>query len=298
MIAKDNSYGQAALQGKMLEILIFFISVCEKYQLDYCLAGGTCLGALRHNGFIPWDDDLDVYMPRPDYERLWKLAEEVNASSHYVLCRTSEERNYHHRVMQLTDVDTTFIHSRCADEDIEHGVYIDIIPIDARANGRLGRIEQFVDAIFFSIFNIQCKPEYNGGRMTSIMRAGTGLMLFLVGSPRSRFRLWQKAERRMTSYEWDDAKELIVLTSTFHELRTPFPRSWFRKREATFEGIKVLIPECAEEYCKKMYGDYLSLPPEEQRVARHRTEHIDLSRPYQEFKGIYYCVQQEANRRG
>ncbi|MBQ9904896.1 MAG: LicD family protein, partial [Synergistaceae bacterium] len=104
--------------------------MCDKHNLRYWIAGGSLIGVIRHQGFIPWDDDLDVFMPRPDYEKMWSLLGGAMIDGHFVLCRTNRGKNYHHRVMQLVDTETTFIHSRCRDEDIEHGVYIDIIPLD------------------------------------------------------------------------------------------------------------------------------------------------------------------------
>ena len=107
MNVKDNTYGIAPLQDKMLDILKHFISVCEKNGIRYCACGGTCIGALHHQGFIPWDDDLDVFMPRPDYEKLWQLYDNSKEPK-FKLCRTTPDKNYHHRVMQMVDLNTTF----------------------------------------------------------------------------------------------------------------------------------------------------------------------------------------------
>ena len=289
MSVKDNTYGIAELQDKMLDILKFFISVCEQNDLRYWLAGGSCLGALRHGGFIPWDDDLDVYMPRKDYERLWSIMGKKIVDDHYILCRTTESKNYHHRVMQIVDINTTFIHTRSKNEDIEHGVYIDIIPIDACPNSKCRRFAQFVNAVLFSICNIQQKPEYNGGKLTGIMSLGTKVLLGIVRSPKSRFKVWSKAEKRMTKYDWEKCSHIKCITSQFHELMTAFPKTWFGERKVQFEDIMATVPSDAEAYCKAMYGDYMSLPPEEKRAVRHHTEYIDLKESYQKYKGIYYC---------
>ena len=294
MSVKDNSYGLAPLQDKMLDILKYFIGVCEKNGLRYCLAGGTCLGALRHQGFIPWDDDLDVYMPRDDYEKLWTLMKNSIGEERYKLCRTDREKNYHHRVMQIVDLSTTFIHERSKDEDIEHGVYIDIIPLDACPNNRLSRVCQKVNAILFSIYNIQCKPEYNGGKLTGIIKICTDILLTVVKNPERRYKIWKKAEKRMTKYSWDSADKCIVITSTFHELMTPIPKEWFKKRVTKFEDIKAVVPLEAEAFCKAMHGDYMRLPPVESRVARHHTVLIDLDNSYTKYKGKYYCVNSAA----
>lgn len=292
MPVKDNGYGQAELQDKMLDILKHFITICEQNGFQYYLAGGTCLGALRHQGFIPWDDDLDVFMPRPDYEALWAMAESLNRNSSYVLCRTSQEKNYHHRVMQMADTTTTFIHNRCINEDIEHGVYIDIVPLDACAKNKLGRIKQIASAIVFSVYNIQCEPEYNGGKLSKVISACTRFMLKAVPNKQSRYHIWKKAEKGITSCDWDNADNAIVLTSTVRELFMPFPKEWFSPRPCPFEDIQAIIPLGAEEYCTAMYGDYSILPDEKHRTARHNTAFIDLNTPYIEYKGTHYCMKQ------
>lgn len=295
MSVKDNSYGIAELQNKMLDILKCFINICENRELKYWLAGGSCLGAIRHQGFIPWDDDLDVYMPRDDYEKLWVLYENQIVDDHFKLCRTSAQKNYHHRVMQMVDLNTTFVHSRNKDEDLEHGVYIDIIPIDACPDHVLQRGNQFFNAVLFSICNIQCKPEYNGGKMTRLMNIGTTSLLKLIRSPESRYRVWTAAEKRMSKYNWHTVSSVKCITSQFHELTTAFPKEWFGFRKERFEDIEVCVPKEAERYLEKMYGDYMSLPPEEQRVARHNIEFMDLDNSYTAYKGIYYCVNQETH---
>ena len=295
MSVKNNEYGIAELQDKMLDILKHFITVCEKNKLQYWLAAGTCLGAIRHGGFIPWDDDLDVYMMREDYEKLWELEGNAVFDGHYKLCRTSKEKNYHHRVMQIVDLNTTFIHSRSKDEDLEHGVYIDIMPLDACPESRIQRFLQIVNAVFFSVFNIQCKPEYNGGKATGIISAGTVFLLSIVKSPTARYKAWKCAEARMTRYPIQKCTHVKCITSLFRELFRPFPKEWFGERKVPFEDIMAVVPSNAEAYCEATYGDYMKLPPAEKRTVRHHTEFIDLNSSYLKYKGIYYLTDQ--NRR-
>ena len=291
MSVKDNSCGIADLQDKMLDILKYLIAVCDQHHLRYWLAGGSCLGALRHEGFIPWDDDLDVYMPRGDYEKLWDLMGKGKTDGKFKLCRTTENINYHHRVMQIVDLETTFIHSRNKDEDLEHGVYIDIIPIDACPNSAFASLAQFFHAVIFSVYNIQCKAEYNGGKLTKLMNLVTSMLLRLVRSPKARTRLWQRAEKKMTRYDWNKAKNIKCITSQFHELVTAFPKEWFEgTRLVPFEDTQVSVPVCAEKYCEAMYGNYMQLPPKDKQVVRHHTEYIDLDHSYTQYKGKYYCM--------
>ena len=288
-MVKDNSFGIADLQNKMLDILKVFREICDENKFEYCLAGGTCIGALRHQGFIPWDDDLDVYMPRPYYEKLWKLYGNRVLNGHYKLCRTTLKKNYHHRVMQIVDLNTTFINERNVNEDIEHGVYIDIIPIDARAPGKIGQIGQFIDAVLFSVYNIQCKQEFNGGKMTKYINFGTKILLNAVRDPKTRYKIWKRSEKRMTGYDWNTCKEYIVLTSTIRELKNPFPKYWLGHRSIRFEDIDVNVMPGSEEYCHMMYGDYMKLPPKEDQCVKHKTVYIDIHNSYKKYKGLYYC---------
>ena len=290
-MVKDNSCGIAEIQDKMLDNLKCIIGICEEHQLTYWLAGGTCLGALRHKGFIPWDDDLDIYMPRTDYEKLWQLFDEgkKKISNKYILTRTTKEKNYHHRVMQLVDITTTFINTNSINEDNEHGIYIDIIPVEACPTG-LARLSQIFNSIIFSVYNVQRKPEYNEGITYKIISAITSILLWFVKNPDKRSRIWSRAEKKMTRFSWEKANKIVCTTSKFHELMTPFPKEWFGVRMAEYEDIQASIPTEAEKYCEAMYGDFMKLPPKESQVVRHHTIKIDTNTPYTEYKGIYYCI--------
>ena len=284
---KDNSFNIADLQAKMLGLLAELIRVCEENNLTYWACGGTCIGALRHNGFIPWDDDLDVYMPRDDYEKLWELRDKFN-SEQFVLCRTTKERNYHHRVQQLVDITTTFINQRSVDEDIEHGVYIDIIPMDACAPAGLSRLSQIKNAILFSIYNVQCLPEFHGGRL---FRFVVGAALKCVSSANRRYRIWSKCEKRMTRWSWEKTDKVVELAASTKVLLNPYPKEWFTGvKKHVFEDIEINLPGGVEKYLTQVFGDYMSLPPESERHPRHNTVKIDLENSYKIYKGQYYCV--------
>ncbi len=285
---KDDTFGIAELQTKMLEILKEFIRVCETCGLTYFACGGTCIGALRHNGFIPWDDDLDVFMPRPDYEKLWHMRDRFQTGK-YKLCRTTREKNYHHRVQQLVDLNTTFINRRSVDEDIEHGVYIDIIPIDACAPTTLGSLFQRFQAMLFSVYNVQCLPEFHGGK---IFKFAVSSALSLVPWKDLRYRIWSHCEKKMTQFDWTNAAQAVELAASFKVLRNPYPREWFEKgKKHKFEDIEINLPAGVNEYLKQVFGNYMCLPPESERHPRHNTVKIDLHTGYEAYRGKYYLVQ-------
>ncbi len=284
---KDDSFGIADLQTKMLDVLKELIRVCDENGLTYFACGGTCIGALRHDGFIPWDDDLDVFMPRPDYEKLWELRDCFQKES-FKLCRTTKEKNYHHRVQQLVDLNTTFINQRSVNEDIEHGVYIDILPIDACAPTKAKRFSQRIQAMLFSVYNIQCLPEFHGGRL---FKTAVSIALKLVPSKNARFRIWSRCERKMTKYDWDKATQAIELAASVKVLRNPYPKEWFDGViKHKFEDIELNLPVGVDNYLTQVFGDYMSLPPDSERHPRHNTVKIDLENGYEMYKGKYYLI--------
>ena len=285
---KDDTYHIAALQEKMLNLLVEFIRVCEENGLTYWACGGTCIGAVRHDGFIPWDDDLDVFMPREDYEKLWKLRGCFDGRR-FRLCRTSRNKNYHHRVQQLVDLNTTFINQRSVDEDIEHGVYIDILPMDVCPDHAWDRLTQTAQALLYSVYNVQCLPEFHGGKL---FRTAVGAALAAVPSQALRYRIWRSCEKRMTRYSADQNKRMVELTAALSVLRNPYPKEWFSSVvRHKFEDIEINLPVGYDEYLRQVFGDYMALPPESERHPRHNTVFIDLDNSYRKYKGVYYCRQ-------
>ena len=285
MSVKDNSCGIAALQDKMLDIFKYFKHICETCGLTYWAGTGTCLGAVRHGGFIPWDDDMDIYMPRYDYEQLWKKWNKVSSNPNYKLCRTSRYKNYRHRAMQIVDLRTTFINERCVADDIEHGVYIDIIPMDACAPNPISRCIQIYNSIIYSIYNIQIPPDFQGGKF---MRFGTNFFLSAVKNPDRRYRLWKRAEKRLSHFDTRTAQNYTDLYIYFWMIFKPMPAEWFKTMEVEFEDTTINIPVGYDSYLKILYGDYMQLPPIDDRIVKHHTVKIDIDRPYTDYKGIYY----------
>ena len=126
------------LQKRLLVILKEFARVCGKHNLRYFLNGGTCLGAIRHKGFIPWDDDVDVMMPREDYEKFLTLQYEYEGTPYFIQSWKSDPR-YTYGFAKLRDSSTTFIEDFYRNHRINHGVWIDIFPLDGMAKKPIPR---------------------------------------------------------------------------------------------------------------------------------------------------------------
>lgn len=277
------------LQLKLLEIFLYFKKICEENNLTYWCGGGTMLGAVRHKGFIPWDDDLDVFLPRKDYERLYEIWDQVADTSHYVLVRTDEKVNYHHAAMNLVDVRTTYVNRHSVNEDIYHGIYIDVIPFEGCPSSKVERALQIYHSIMFSVFNVQRLPDNQG----SFLRLPTKILLSLVRSSQSRYKIWKKHQDKMTQYDFFTAKYVKETVSSFKGLFRLYDRDIFNTVDAVFEGHMVKIPAGYDYYMKCIYGDYMSLPKDISIDMSSKYEvikFIDLNEPYTKYRGIYYLV--------
>ncbi len=285
IISGDVTTG--ALQEKSLEIFQYFQKICAENGLRYWVGGGTLIGALRHGGFIPWDDDIDVFMPRPDYEKFYALWNQVGDQKHYALCRTTKEHNIHQTDMQLVDLTTTFINRHSAQEDILHGVSVDIMPFEGCPEGKLARGIQIYHSILYSIFNVQRLPDHQG----KLLRFATSLVLNAVKDPAKRYKVWSHHEKKMAKYDFDSSKTVKETITSFRALFYPHKREDFETKLVPFEHIEVAIPVGADAYLRRVFGDYMQLPPEEGRVAKHDVVYANLNEPFETYKGIYYCVE-------
>ena len=275
------------LQQKLLEIFLYFKQTCEENGLTYWCGGGTMLGAVRHKGFIPWDDDLDVFMPREDYEKLYQIWNKVADTSKYILVRTDETHNYHHTAMNLVDISTTYINRHSENEDIYHGCYIDIIPFEGCPDSKFGRALQIYHSIMYGIFNAQRLPDNQG----KLLKLPVKILLGLFRNPKMRYKIWKYHEKRMTKFNFKSSRYVKETVSSFRALFWLQNRSSFDTIDAEFEGVTVKIPAGYDHYMKQIYGDYMSMPKNLSIDIASRygvIKYINLKEPYTKFRGIYY----------
>ncbi len=281
---------QDKMKAKMLEMLICFRDFCEKYSLRFGLIGGGAIGAVREHGFIPWDDDVDGTMPRPDFDRFLELWKE-HGDERYVLCKTDRNVNYHHCSASLRDPSTTFICTYNKYNDICHGLALEIGCIHAAPNSKILQYKQIIDGFLFSLFNFQRLPNNRGKKIRTL----TKIIYKLVPSKRIRDDIWIWADKQRSKYSWDDCKyvkELWGKTSFYN-----FPKEWFDSYVwFDFEGEKMPLPAGYHEYLTLIFGDYMKRPPAPERVAKHELLFVDMDHPYTDYKGIYYFPDKEKDR--
>ena len=272
------------LQEKCLEMAEYFVQFCKENDLLCYLCGGGAIGTLRHKGFIPWDDDLDFFMPRKDYEKLAQLWPQ-KADSRYQLSKSNE--NYIDRNLFITirDTQTTCIKPYQQDLDIPHGLALDVLPLDYYPANGLSRKKQVIAALVYSLFCAQTIPEKHGG----IMKWGSQALLALVRSKKLRYKIWKKAEAEMTKYTKDESDGITELCSGPYYMKKKYPISSFEDALwLPFEETELPIPIGYDAYLKTAFGDYMTPPLVEKQVAHHDAVLVDLEKSYTHYKGEYY----------
>ena len=262
-------------QAALNTILKEFDRVCRNLDIPYVLFAGTMLGAVRHGGFIPWDDDLDVLMLRKDYERFLAEADsELDQEKFFLQKEFSDHWPMFFSKLRLNGT-TCLEKYHARDPKIHHGVYMDIFPCDDAAGTSVGRKLQYYASKVVIAKSVD-KRGYDTDSLTkkAIMAACRLLpnKLFL--------RLAKKGAK-------DGGKVHTFLGGGRGFDKNVFDRVWFTDRTmAEFEGGEYPIPREFDTVLSMLYGDYMTLPPAEQRVVKQHAVLVDLENSYEKY--IHY----------
>ena len=256
-----------------------FIEICESHQLTYFCVGGTVIGAVRHGGMIPWDDDIDVAMPRPDYDRFLQLCKTIDLG-HYELA-TPEMKGYPFFFSKFCDKDTSLI--EIENVPCLYGIFIDIFPIDGTSSDKaeatrmmktFKRCSNKIDATiahltFGEYLSLLFQPKQWG-------RMAFQTVAFLFGRETIRKRLINKLNAIATSHDFNASQYIANYGGAWAE-KEIHPKEWILPlTKKHFEDTEVYIPGNYHEYLTQMYGDYMQLPPVEKRISHHNHAFVDL----------------------
>lgn len=267
----------AELREKELNILKAFTGACEKLNVDYFVVQGTLLGAVRHKGFIPWDDDIDIGMMRDDYEKFIENADRYLPTDYFVQ-NFKSDHNFPHCFTKIRDCNTTFIETTTQNIAMNHGIFIDLFPFDYYPDSSLSaasfNIKKFIYR--YRVRSVFYVPKEN--KITAFDLIKKFIMLAVMPVARSARDALAKSDKLYKSVK---PGAYLISNGGPWGKREIIPCEWVdRLCELDFEGIKVKAFKDYDKYLTKLYGDYMTLPPVEERRPHHYAEVIDANNPY------------------
>ena len=261
------------LGDKILSVYDAFAALCAKHNLRFYVAYGTALGAVRHHGFIPWDDDLDVMMPRPDYEKFCELAnKELPNHLWHVTWRNvsgypqafSKIQDCRREVVERTEQEIGF--------SLPQGIYIDIFVLDAYPDSWWGRTRIQLATLTLQLLNRRFTRRFREHRKL------IGYCVWLCAEVCHKFHPQIKSvydfprfiEQRAKRFAYGETSSCYELSSLFLRASWIFPKEVYGEPSfQMFEGRLVPVPHDIDTYLRGLYGDYMTLPPEDKRGMRH-----------------------------
>ena len=237
---------------------------CILNKIQYYLSHGSLIGAIRHRGFIPWDDDIDIYMPRPDYERFCYLFPQFQTELGLELVNHETPRFFCRPMSKVVDNRTLLIETYYHGDD-NIGVFVDIWPLDGISDD-LTEVNNQIRKVSFLFKWLYLKISVRNGVIPQIK-----LFLNILLSPYMYFKsnreIVSQIVEEMKKNDYDKSKQVMCLCDPYFKI---LKREWFGTgTTAKFENTEFVIPNDYDSILKCIYGDYMKYPPIEKRVPHH-----------------------------
>ena len=262
---------------QMVELDMFkeFIAVCEKLNLRYFVLGGTLLGAVRHKGFIPWDDDIDVGMLREDYEIFLQKAGDL-LPDHLFLQSHSSEPGFYWNAAKIRDSRTTYIEKPIRHHRIHQGIYLDVFPLDNYPKTKIAQLwNKFRAEVATQRIVQECLWDTKLHPLKAVIKYPVRWIYPT---------LYSAVDAREKMFRSVPHSGVLVNYSGMWGEREIVPEEWYADVcQLEFEGLVVNAPKEYHKVLTRLYGDYMQLPPPEKRVTHHVASVIDMDRPYTEY---------------
>lgn len=273
---------RAKYNTKLIGIVNEIKTICDENNIRWFVGYGACIGAVRHKGCIPWDDDIDVCMPRPDYDRFLEACKK-RQSDDYELVKLPESPDFFEHFARMYDKNSTLYFYK----QLKHvgGIFIDIFPLDGAGNDikdkkvakNLKHINFWQAILHQSHFYHSCSQ-----RLGYLMKGKLSLYIVVLLTTifRKKFQKisLQKIEQALMKYPYATSDYVMFYERTYG-LKNMIRKEWIMDTILVpFENIQVPIPKNYHAYLTSIYGDYMTPPPEDKRDARHVFAYLNMER--------------------
>lgn len=260
MAQEKKTFSSEKIKEIELNLLIEFGDFCRKHNLYYTLAGGTLLGAIRHQGFIPWDDDIDVIMPRKSYNLFIEMWEKNKESSNSLKLLYPGKEEYSYPFAKLCDRKTI---AKMTDGTTKHGIWIDIFPLD-NIPDKNSINKLFKKARILRAVAISMNTDFKHVKIDYKLIPKLGLKIFSLAIGKKN--VLHLIEKNAESFNKNKESHYIGGVVWGYGIGEIMKKSDYLKPvKVAFEGHEFVAPSCWKSYLSGLYGDYMKLPPVKDR---------------------------------
>jgi len=263
------------LQLRILDIVKDVDKICRENDIDYYILYGSALGAIRHQGFIPWDDDFDIGMTFDNYVKFLEICEKKLDKNKYYVQTPEKEKNYYLSFSKIRDIRTTLIEEGNENIDIVRSVYIDVFPLVGIPNNKIKERILKINRAFMLSANMNVINN-------KFLRCIFDIILKIFG----RRKILKYTTKRCFKYNTNDCEYWCSIADGDGYIQNKIKREIYGKpKYVKFEDIMLPVPENTDKYLKNIYGDYMKIPSEEQiKFREHTPYYLNFDLSYDEYK--------------
>ena len=259
------------IQQGSLEILKKIDAICKQEKLKYCLAYGTLIGAIRHKGFIPWDDDIDIMMPRNDYNRLVQyFVDHKEELKPFEIMNKDTNKNYPFMISRISD--SRYMLDVDNEEPYGIGLFVDVYPLDGAGNS----VEEYtkrkmLSSRYASLCFLSTRKTVKRENTGSFFKFLLKFPAFCLAKSLGRDFFMRKLEKIEKECDYENSKYIgCMIWASDDGVRGIFPKEWFEEMvDVEFEDGSFKAPKEFDKILTRGYGKYMDLPPESKRIAHH-----------------------------
>ncbi len=249
--------------------------ICEKNNIKYYMIAGTLLGAVRHKGFIPWDDDMDFAIMRKDYPKFLKSCKN-ELGENFKLQEMFSDEYYALPVAKLMLRGTKFTERNAGKTKAKKGIFIDIFPYDNIPDDENLRKKHSKNTYFLKRLFL-AKQGYKIAERGQLLKTVVYALLKFVAFFLPKKHLRSKLDKELRRFENQNTKKVAAIGGAYPYSKESVEREWFNETvDLPFENLKLSAPKGYTEYLTYFYGDYMTPPPEDKRENRHNMLELDF----------------------